>query len=193
MLEPVEIQARRSTTFDNIFNAPKYVEQRVGNVTISTKKAIKAASPMNPINAALRSMKGAINTFYGTTTALTPLIIQYSYSILHAESTDNSDGDKSSSELFRAEELYPQNARRARGPREDSGLKDRIYGSVDAVAQVIGGAVYALQAVPILVEGVIKLPETLSNVKKESEDKFVELQEGVDSAKESIDGWYYFR
>ena len=113
--------------------------------------------------------------------------------ILLADLTDNLEQDDSSSEFFRAEELSLQNARQARGSQGDSGLKDRIYSTVDVVGKVVGGAAYVFQAVPVVVEDVVKLPETMSNLKKETEKKLLELQDGVESTKERIDGLHYCR
>jgi hypothetical protein len=151
---------RSSFTLDDILNSPKFVEQRVGNVTINAKQAMKAASPMNPIKNALKALKGAVNIFY--------------------DLTDNFDGDDSTSSA-RVPEVSI--GRRLKGSPEDStrSIKERVYGTVEAVETVAVGVSAVVQTIPVLAEEIIKLPDTLSSVKKETVGK-------MERTKESIDG-----
>lgn len=163
--EKLPIKEKRfPITLDDILNAPKFVEQRVGNVTITTKQVMMAASPMNPIYSALKALKSAVNTFYGL--------------------IDSFDGDTLTNAARAPEPKSPVIiGRRPRGSREDltESIKERIYGTVEVVDTIAIGAVAVVQSVPALVEGIIKLPETLNNVKEATEVKLESTKESIDA------------
>lgn len=49
---------------DDVLNSAKASEERVGNVYLTAKQVLRAASPINTIDAFLGSMKGVVSTYY---------------------------------------------------------------------------------------------------------------------------------
>ena len=59
-------------------------------------------------------------------------------------------------------------------------IKDVIYASVDAVGSVVDGVVGLAKAVPVAVQTISKLPETISDTRKATVTKINKFQEDVE-------------